>query len=79
MAGKQIKKIQGQVLEALPNAEFRVDVGLGEGKTMRCYLTGKMKLNKIKVMVGDRVDVEIPSAAQHLENYIGRIIFRHLK
>lgn len=79
MAGKQIKKIQGVVQEALPNAQFLVDIGLPDGKKMRCYLTGKMRQNKIKVMPGDRVDVEIPNAAQHLENYIGRIIFRYLK
>ena len=77
---KKIKKIQGQVLEALPNAQFRVDVGMSDGKTMRCYLTGKMRQNKIRVMPGDRVDIEIPdSPSVHLENNIGRICYRHLK
>jgi len=74
---KKIKNIQGQVLEALPNARFRVDVGLSEGKTILCYLSGKMNQNKIRVMVGDRVDIEIPdSPSVHLENNIGRITYR---
>jgi translation initiation factor IF-1 len=45
--------IEGTVLEALPNTMFRVDLDTGEA--VIAYLAGKMRLHKIKVLVGDRV------------------------
>ena len=45
----------GTVIEALPNTLFRVD--LGEDKVILCYLSGKMRLHRIKVLIGDRVEV----------------------
>ncbi len=48
----------GQVFEALPSALFRVR--LDESKEeLIAYLAGKMRINKIKVLVGDRVSVRI--------------------
>ena len=47
----------GTVVEALPNTLFRVDMG-GE-KLMITYLSGKMRMHRIKVLVGDRVEVLI--------------------
>ncbi|MDD3662604.1 MAG: translation initiation factor IF-1 [Candidatus Pacebacteria bacterium] len=49
--------VPGIVTEALPNTLFRVDIG--EGKTLISYLSGKMRIHRIKVLVGDRVDVLI--------------------
>jgi translation initiation factor IF-1 len=45
----------GTVTEALPNTLFRVDIG--EGKIIISYLAGKMRMHRIKVLVGDRVEV----------------------
>jgi translation initiation factor IF-1 len=45
----------GIVTEALPNTLFRVD--LGEGKVIISYLSGKMRMHRIKVLLGDRVEV----------------------
>jgi len=45
----------GTVTEALPNTLFRVDIG--EGKIILSYLSGKMRMHRIKVLVGDRVEV----------------------
>jgi translation initiation factor IF-1 len=45
----------GTVIEALPNTLFRVD--LGDGKVIISYLSGKMRINRIKVLLGDRVEV----------------------
>ncbi len=45
----------GTVIEALPNTLFRVDIG--EGKINLSYLAGKMRMHRIKVLVGDRVEV----------------------
>jgi len=54
---KESNKVTGQVTEALPNTEFKV---LLEGGTIiHTYLSGKMKINRIRVMVGDRVEVEL--------------------
>lgn len=48
---------QGIVRESLPNAYFRVE--LQEGKLILAHISGKMRLFYIKVMVGDRVLVEV--------------------
>lgn len=45
----------GIVTEALPNTLFRVD--LGDGKVIISYLSGKMRMHRIKVLLGDRVEV----------------------
>jgi translation initiation factor IF-1 len=45
----------GTVTEALPNTLFRVDIG-GD-KVVLSYLSGKMRIHRIKVLVGDRVEV----------------------
>lgn len=50
-------KIDGTVLEALPSANFRVE--LDNGITILCCLAGKMRMNYIKIIPGDRVAVEI--------------------
>lgn len=45
----------GTVTEALPNTLFRVSVG--EDKEILAYLSGKMRLNRIRVLIGDRVEM----------------------
>lgn len=54
----------GTVIEALPNTLFRVEVTLNnadsvETKSVLSYLSGKMRIHRIKVLVGDRVEVLI--------------------
>jgi translation initiation factor IF-1 len=48
----------GTVVEALPNAIFRVQVAEKDEPIM-AFLSGKMRLNRIRVLVGDRVELEI--------------------
>lgn len=55
-SGKVLKR-EGRVIEALPNAFFKVL--LEDGSEIRGFLSGKMKLNKIKILPGDRVTVEM--------------------
>lgn len=50
-------KVPGVVTEALPNTMFRVE--LGEGNTIIAYLAGKMRMHRIKVLIGDKVEVLI--------------------
>jgi translation initiation factor IF-1 len=47
---------RGQVVTALPDAHFRVKYE--DGKEGVCYLAGKMKMFKIRVLVGDMVETE---------------------
>ncbi len=47
--------VRGVVQEALPNTMFRVE--LDDGETKIAYLAGKMRLNRIKVLIGDTVEV----------------------
>jgi translation initiation factor IF-1 len=47
--------VKGVVQEALPNTMFRVE--LESGVVQVAYLAGKMRLNRIKVLVGDTVEV----------------------
>lgn len=55
----QEESVRGTVKEALPNTMFRVELveGNNKGETLVCYLAGKMRLHRIKVLVGDSVDV----------------------
>lgn len=53
---KEIKL--GVVVEALPNATFRVDLGAGESLIF-AHLAGKMRMHRIKVLVGDKVRMEM--------------------
>jgi len=49
--------VKGTIVESLPNTTFRID---GEnGKLILAYLSGKMKRFRIKVMVGDSVEVVV--------------------
>ena len=54
---KQQPVATGIVAEALPNTLFRVTLGTGE--TILTYLAGKMRMYRIKVLVGDKVEVEL--------------------
>lgn len=49
--------VSGVVTEALPNALFRVE--LDSGEEILAYLAGKMRLHRIKVLLGDTVQVKI--------------------
>jgi len=49
--------VEGTVEEALPNTLFRVKLQSGEVKL--AYLAGKMRLHRIRVLVGDRVQLEL--------------------
>lgn len=55
--GSEKNQVEGVVDEALPNTLFRVT--LSSGKRVLAYLAGKMRIHRIKVLVGDTVRVEI--------------------
>lgn len=53
----QRQEVQGTIEEALPNTLFRVR--LGNGELVLAYLAGKMRLHRIRVLVGDTVVMEL--------------------
>ncbi len=52
-----IELIEGRVIEALPSTLFRVE--MSNSKTIIAYLGGRMRVHKIKVLVGDKVTVQL--------------------
>ncbi len=54
---EQKPSIQGVVTEALPNTFFKVK--LENGDEILTYLAGKMRMHRIRVLVGDKVKVEL--------------------
>jgi len=54
---KDIIELEGKVIENLPNAIFRVQ--LDSGQTVTGHLAGKMRVNMIKVLPGDKVLIQM--------------------
>ena len=54
---EEIDLLEGRVTETLPSTLFRVK--LSNGKELISYLGGKMRVHKIKVLVGDKVMVQV--------------------
>ena len=72
MALKEEKiEVEGEIVEALPNTMFRVQVD--GGHRVLATISGKMRKNYIRILPGDRVKVEL--SAYDLSR--GRITYRH--
>jgi translation initiation factor IF-1 len=57
MPRKESVETEGRVIEAMPNAMFRVE--LSTGHKVLAHISGKLRLNFIKILPGDRVTVEL--------------------
>lgn len=57
MAKDEVIEIEGTVLEALPNAQFQVE--LPNGHKLLAHISGKLRMNFIRILPGDKVTVEI--------------------
>ena len=64
-------EIEGTVVESLPNAMFRVE--LDNGHKVLAHISGKMRMHYIRILPGDRVQVELTP----YDLTRGRITFRH--
>ncbi|MCJ7674767.1 MAG: translation initiation factor IF-1 [Sedimentisphaerales bacterium] len=71
MAKKDTIRLQAKVTEALPNAMFRVE--LENGHKILAHVSGKMRMNFIRILPGDTVTVEM--SPYDLNR--GRIVLRH--
>lgn len=63
-------EIKGTIIETLPNTMFRVK--LENDKIITAYISGKMRKNYIRILIGDKVTIE--TSKYNLKK--GRIIFR---
>jgi translation initiation factor IF-1 len=71
MAKKDAIRLQAKVVEALPNAMFRVE--LENGHKVLAHVSGKMRMNFIRILPGDVVTVEMSP----YDLTRGRIVLRH--
>lgn len=71
MSKKDVIEINGSVEELLPNAAFKVR--LENGHLVTAHLSGKMRMHRIRILVGDEVKVEL--TPYDLER--GRINYRY--
>ena len=71
MAKQPAIRQEGEVLEALPNAQFRVQ--LENGHEILGLLSGKMRMHYIKILAGDKVTVELSP----YDLTKGRIVYRY--
>ncbi len=71
MAKEEAIKMEAVVVETLPNAMFRVE--LENGHRVLAHISGKMRKHFIRILPGDRVDVEL--SPYDLSR--GRITYRH--
>ena len=57
MAKDDVIELEGTVVESLPNNSFRVDIG--NGHTILAHISGKLRMNFIRILPGDKVTVQM--------------------
>ena len=57
MAKDDMIEVEGVVVESLPNTTFRVDIG--NGHIILAHISGKLRMNYIRIVPGDKVTVEM--------------------
>ena len=71
MANDSTIKLDGVIVESLPNVTFRVE--LEKGHIVLAHISGKMRMNFIKILIGDKVTVELSP----YDLTRGRIVYRY--
>jgi len=71
MAKEQPIRVDGTILETLPNATFRVE--LESGHKVLAHVSGKMRMHFIKILPGDKVTIELSP----YDLTRGRIVYRY--
>ena len=69
MSKSQVFEVSGVVVENLPNTMFRVKV---EDRVIMCTLAGKMRINWVRLLPGDKVACEV----SQLDPSKGRIVYK---
>ncbi|MCH5195801.1 MAG: translation initiation factor IF-1 [Oscillospiraceae bacterium] len=57
MSKEDVIEVEGTILEALPNAQFKVE--LVNGHQILAHISGKLRMNYIRILPGDKVTVEM--------------------
>ena len=57
MAKDDVIELEGTVVESLPNTTFRVDIG--NGHVILAHISGKLRMNFIRILPGDKVTIEL--------------------
>jgi len=57
MSKKDIIELSGTIIDVLPNQQFKVETELNQ--TIICYTAGKMRQNRIRLVQGDAVQIEM--------------------
>ena len=57
MAKDEAIELEGTVVESLPNTTFKVDIG--NGHTIMAHISGKLRMNFIRILPGDKVTVQM--------------------
>ncbi|BAK98194.1 MULTISPECIES: translation initiation factor IF-1 [Oscillibacter] len=57
MAKSDMIEVEGVVVESMPNTTFKVDIG--NGHTILAHISGKLRMNFIRILPGDKVTVEM--------------------
>ena len=70
MSNQDVIEVEGKVIEALPNAMFQVE--LENGHQVLAHISGKLRMNYIRILPGDKVTIEL--SPYDLSK--GRIIWR---
>lgn len=73
MSKEELLEMNGLVAEVLPDSRFRVN--LDNGHQLVAYTSGKMRMNHIRILAGDKVTLEL--SPYDLSK--GRITFRHIE
>ena len=70
MSKQDVIEVEGKVLEALPNAMFQVE--LENGHVVLAHVSGKIRMNFIRILPGDKVTIELTP----YDLTLGRITYR---
>ena len=71
MSKQDVIEVEGKVLEALPNAMFQVE--LENGHVVLAHVSGKIRMNFIRILPGDKVTIELTP----YDLSRGRIVYRY--
>jgi len=72
MVKEEAIELEGTVIECLPNALFRVKIDTNMEMEVIATISGKMRRNNIRVLLGDRISLEV----SHYDLTRGRITYR---
>lgn len=71
MSKEDVLKFRGKVIDTHPGAQFRVEL-VDSKHTLNCVISGKIRKNNIRILLGDEVEVELSP----YDLTLGRITYR---